>query len=56
MISSKIKKAVTPAKAVRLRRTELVELTGFPLKFTLAKAGAGMTKMGRKGLFMNPSN
>jgi len=31
MISQKVGKAVTPAQAVRLRRTKLLELTGFPL-------------------------
>ena len=30
-VLAKLRKTVTPAKAVRLRRTELFELTGFPL-------------------------
>jgi len=30
-VLAKLRKTVTPAKAVRLRLTELFELTGFPL-------------------------
>ncbi|MDI6756179.1 MAG: hypothetical protein QME78_17540 [Thermodesulfobacteriota bacterium] len=38
-------------KAVRLRRTELFELTGFRLEFIPMKIGAGMTEKGIFRLF-----
>jgi len=48
-------KGVIPEKAVRLRRTELLEFTGFRLEFIPMKIGAGMTEKGAFGLFTRSS-